>query len=146
MTNINKFEPELGQLLYSLCDAQSYEIYEPLTGACESIRHFMKVLLDIDPFANGGEEYKGEKIHIQAYSWAECNCDTYWEGEAEECACGFEEQKYNLYWKGDNLCPPFVISWYKYFRRGTSVSTKLTDKQVGHFMVDVIHELSTKNA
>jgi len=142
---MDSFKPELGQLLHGLCDSQPYEMYEPLIGACEAIRHYMEVLLDIDPFANGGEEYKGEKIHIQAYSWAECNCGAYREDEKEKCTCGYEEQKYNLYWKGDNLCPPFVISWYKYFNRGTSVSTKLTNKQIGHFMIEVIHELANNN-
>ena len=146
MSEDKLFEPELGQFLYSLVDSQTYDIEEPLKGACEAIRNILEVLLDIDPFANGGEEYRGPNFHIQAYSWAECDCETCWEdGWSEDaCTCGFIPQTYNLYWEGIDGIDPIAISWYKYFGRGTSVNRKVTNEEVGTFMLDIIHYIADK--
>ena len=76
---ISQYEPELGQEVYG----NPYKQYDlsnsdPLYSALEAIRRFIEAVYwvdELDPFANGGEELRGDTFHIQAYSWADCNCD-----------------------------------------------------------------------
>jgi len=144
------YEPELGQAVYG----NPYKRYDlstsdPLYSALEAIRRFIEAVYwedELDPFANGGEELKGDTFHIQAYSWADCYCGAYYGIPApENCTCGYKEQKYNFRWDGTDEIEPIVVSWYKYFPRGISVNRSSVLEEVQIMLREIISYLIEKN-
>ena len=148
INEMKQYEPELGQSVYG----NPYKQYDlsdsdPLYSALEAIRRFIEAVYwddELDPFANSGDELRGDTFHIQAYSWALCECD-FLNDEPEECTCGYEEQKYNFRWDGTDEIEPIEVSWYKYFPRGNSVNRETTVEETQLMLREIISYLMEKN-
>ena len=137
---------ELGQILNSPETIKEYELSNELEFALKAIQYTIITLnyeSQIDPFENGGEQLTGDTFDIQAYSWSECDCEECWEkGWSEElCQCGWKPQEYNFYWKGTDDVEPIIVSWYKYFNRGSSCNREVTGEEAKVMLLDILGQL-----
>lgn len=143
---MRKTEVELGHALKD-CGSpiQEFEPSPVLVGALEAMQKFTEATQDMDPFGNTGDHIQGPLFDIQAYSWAECSCDTWYDDPGywvkEKCTCGYIPQTHNFWWQGDESVPEFKVCWYKYLGRGMSVDREPTNAEVGYVLTKVVEFL-----
>jgi len=125
---MSRFEPELGQMIFTNTPMQEYSVPDwleaLLMGLWAEIERVewnnTQEVVD-NPFSNTGAEYKTDKFEVKAYCW----CD----GERHE-----------------NGCPPnflykptgFIVNWYKHLGRGASMNRKITPKEATKMFDDCL--------
>ena len=119
-----KYEPELGQMCFGQ-PWKKYEASDLLIAAINEIYDTWEVVSRNiyqteceSPFHNTGAVFKCPAFQVEAYSWKDN-----------------EEQPYNFKWKD------VEVSWYKHYRRGTSVNQELTPARIEEMLMECIKEL-----
>lgn len=106
---MSKYEPELGQMAFGQSwqrlDADesllaALTLIDAAMGAADGPRYS-------SPFQNTGARFDCETFSAHAYSWDDS-----------------QEQEWNFRWRD------LRVSWYKHYRRGTSVNRDLTTAEV----------------
>lgn len=119
MVEMEKFEPELGQLV----NGQPWQKFETpvyIDAALEYLAcHFDdKKISDDNPFRNTGFNWVNEVFEVHAYDWNENH-----------------HQKYNFKYKD------IEVSWYKYASRSSSINQEVSVEECWKMLQDCMNSL-----
>lgn len=137
-----KYEPELGQAVFGQ-PHQEFGVSGLMAAALRDIsREWDRVMWNrwqrtIDsPFNNTGAKWSCDTFEVEAYSWAECDCDDFdEEWSQDKCTCGYKPQTYNFKYKD------IEISWYKYLGRGMSQNRPTSPSEIAEMLESCLNAL-----